>query len=155
MTMPPMFRFLMVVLVGVLATAGCDSTDTSSTHVNSAEVPEVSEPISRFDIRFVIYSSWDGEFGPNCSTNLATIGKKPATINMTCGYPDTHSRVEVNFAGTDGVADLYECKRHVPQADGAGWTTESKTVRYEGTKVIAFQDEGQMIVLDPREEQGD
>lgn len=67
---------------------------------------------------------------------------------MTCGLPGQVSELKWKFVGSESGVDIYEISRRFP-ADAPQSVTTTKTIRFSGKRVIAFEDQHQVIVFDP------
>ncbi len=67
---------------------------------------------------------------------------------MTCGWPTHVSELRWEFIGSDGGADVYEITRRFP-ADAPQSETVTKKVKFEGKRIVVFEDQYQVVVLDP------
>lgn len=92
----------------------------------------------------------------NCSVNICEPSEKTNNVELTqklsCGHPNEVSDIEWNFIEHEDGKDLYSFKRTFP-ANKNESTTSSKIVSFDGSQVVIFQDEYQVIVIDtPNEE---
>lgn len=87
--------------------------------------------------------------GSSCSTtNFQADGALRATGNMTCGFPGRVSALEWSFVERRGAGDVYRFTRRFP-SDTAAVSTADKTVEFRDGRVIVFEDEFQVVVIEP------
>ena len=89
--------------------------------------------------------------GSSCS---ATPGQEPQLVSklqvkrgMTCGWPGKVSDLQWEFIGQKGQADVYRMTRRFP-ADTSDAVTTTNTVSFTGKRVVAFEDNYQVIVME-------
>ncbi len=67
---------------------------------------------------------------------------------MTCGSPGQVSELHWEFLGSENGADVYRISRRFP-ADGRQSETVTKKIKFTGKRTIVFEDQYQVIVIDP------
>lgn len=67
---------------------------------------------------------------------------------LTCGLPGKVSEIKWEFVGYQGPADVYRVSRRFP-ADNPGAVTVTNWTVYYGKRVAVFQDQDQVIVVEP------
>lgn len=67
---------------------------------------------------------------------------------LTCGHPGKVSEIHWEFQGSEGNADIYQFTRRFP-ADAGTSETVTKKIRFEGKRLIIFEDRFQVIVIEP------
>lgn len=70
------------------------------------------------------------------------------THGLTCGLPGKVSEIKWEFVGYQGPADVYRVSRRFP-ADKPGAVTVTNWTVYYGKRVAVFQDQDQVIVVEP------
>lgn len=85
----------------------------------------------------------------SCSTtNFQPDGTLHATGKMTCGKPGHVSEVEWSLLERRDDHDVYRFTRRFP-SDTAAASTATKDVEFSNGRVIVFEDEYQVIVIEP------
>ena len=84
----------------------------------------------------------------------ATVVKIPETANfhstctgMTGGNPGQISDVRWEFMGSSGGSDHYRFTRRFP-TEGSSQTTSVKTISFDGHRVVVFEDQHQVVVME-------
>lgn len=85
----------------------------------------------------------------SCSTtNFQPDGTLHATGKMTCGKAGQVSEVEWSFLERRGDSDVYRFTRRFP-SDTATASTTTRDVEFSNGRVVVFEDEYQVIVIEP------
>jgi len=85
----------------------------------------------------------------SCSgTNFQPDGTLHATGKMTCGFPGRVSEIEWSFIERREAGDVYRFTRRFP-LDTADISTTTKDVEFNDGRVIVFEDEFQVVVIEP------
>lgn len=107
-----------------------------------------SEPSPRFKARIVCFNG-KLDSDSSCSrTNFQLNGALRAKGGMTCGSPGQFSEIEWSFVQRHHDRDVYLFTRRFPSDTPAAHTT-SKTVEFRDHRVVVFEDEAQVIVIEP------
>ena len=75
-------------------------------------------------------------------------GENGDSFAMRCGKRGHVSKLEWTYLGSKDGSDYYRMTRRFP-ADSRDATTEAKTVRFSGQRVVVFRDAYQVVVMDP------
>jgi hypothetical protein len=67
---------------------------------------------------------------------------------MTCGSSGQVSELKWEFLGSEAGADVYQISRRFP-ADAPRSSTTTKTIRFAGKRLVVFEDEYQVVVIEP------
>ena len=91
----------------------------------------------------------------SCSSVMTTVPEPDPgsrwSSGMTCGRPTQVSELRWEFLGSDGGADVYQITRRFP-ADAPQSETITKKIKFEGRRIVVFEDQYQVVVLDPAKE---
>lgn len=91
----------------------------------------------------------------SCSSVMTAVPepdpKSRWSSGMTCGWPTQVSELHWEFLGSDGGADVYQITRRFP-ADAPRSETVTKKIKFEGKRIVVFEDQYQVVVLDPAKE---
>ena len=102
----------------------------------------------RFKARVVCFNG-KLDSGSSCAgTSFQPDGTLHPKGKMTCGYPGKVSELEWSFVERRGTNDVYQFTRRFPSDTPAPGTT-SKTVEFSDRRVIVFDDQAQVIVIEP------
>lgn len=114
--------------------------------VQGAVLPQASP---RFKARITCFNG-KLDSGSSCSgTSFQPDGTLHAKGGpLTCGYPGRVSEIEWAFVERRGANDVYRFTRRFP-SDTATVTTTSKEVEFSDRRVIVFEDEFQVVVIEP------
>ena len=114
-------------------------------HGFAADAPAKSSP--RFKARVVCFNG-KIDSGSSCAGDtFQPDGKVHPTGKMTCGFPGKVSEIEWSFLEQRGSTDVYKFTRRFP-SDTPSAKTTTKTVEFSDRRVIVFEDESQVIVLE-------
>jgi hypothetical protein len=112
----------------------------------AADVPSKTSP--RFKARVVCFN---GKLDSGCSC-ASTCFQPDGTLHtqgsMTCGFPGKVSEIEWSFVERRGPNDVYRFTRRFPSDTAAAGTT-SKTVEFGESRVVVFEDQVQVVVIEP------
>jgi hypothetical protein len=89
----------------------------------------------------------------SCSTsNFQAAGTPPlsTTTKMTCGHAGQVSEIECAFIERKNDKDVYQFTRRFP-SDTPAAATVNKTVEFNNSRVVVFEDNFQTIVIEPPE----
>jgi hypothetical protein len=75
-------------------------------------------------------------------------GSVKINSGLKCGLPGKVSEIKLEFVGYQGPADVYRVSRRFP-ADKPGAVTVTNWTVYYGKRVAVFQDQDQVIVVEP------
>lgn len=67
---------------------------------------------------------------------------------MRCGFPGKVSAISWTLAKTDADGDHYDFVRVFPDGEDSA-ETQKKRIRFNGKRVVVFEDEHQAVVIDP------
>ena len=67
---------------------------------------------------------------------------------LTCGYPGKVSQLSWTYIDSGEKGDYYELTRVFP-ADTEDARTYKKKIHYKGERVVVFEDNSQVIVIEP------
>lgn len=111
----------------------------------AAEAPAKESP--QLKARIVCFNG-KVDSGSSCSTtNFQADGTLHATGNMTCGFPGRVSALQWSFVERRGAGDVYRFTRRFP-VDTAAVSSTEKTVEFRDGRVIVFEDEFQVVVIE-------
>ena len=102
------------------------------------------------EIKYIV-TCYNGSLdsGSLCSgENFQPDGVMYGKGGMTCGYAGKVSEISWQFEKHENGADVYRFVRRFP-ADQPDNSTEQKTVQYADDRVVVFQDESQVVVIQP------
>ena len=112
----------------------------------AADVP--AQAGARFQARVCCFNG-KVDSGSSCSgTNFQPDGALGQKSSMTCGFPGHVSEIEWSFVERHGDKDVYRFTRRFPSDTSAASTT-SKSVEFKDARVVVFQDEYQVVVIEP------
>ncbi|MBA4017921.1 MAG: hypothetical protein C0483_12155 [Pirellula sp.] len=115
-------------------------------HLVAADTPAKESP--RIKARVVCFNG-KVDSGSSCSiTNFQPDGTLHTTGKMTCGFSGRVSEVEWSFVERRGTNDVYRFTRRFP-SDTAAVSTTSKSVEFSDSRVIVFEDQFQVVVIEP------
>jgi len=114
-------------------------------HLGAANAPTKASP--RFKARVVCFNG-KLDSGSSCAgTNFQPDGALHAKGKMTCGFPGRVSEVEWSFVERRGTNDVYRFTRRFSSEAAAARVT-SKTVEFNESRVVVFEDEVQAVVIE-------
>ena len=115
-------------------------------HCVAAAAPAKSTP--RYKTRIACFNG-TLDSGSSCSgTNFQPDSALHATSKMTCGFPGQVSEIEWSFIERRGDKDVYRFTRRFP-SDTVAPSTTSKSVEFDDTRVVVFEDKFQAVVIEP------
>ena len=115
-------------------------------HLIAADAPAKTSP--RFKAHVTCFN---GKFdsGSFCaSTCFQPDGILHTKGKMTCGFPGQVSEVEWSFVERRNDKDVYRFIRRYPSGTATVSMT-SKTVEFSDSRVVVFEDEAQVVVIEP------
>lgn len=102
----------------------------------------------RFKARITCFNGKVDSRSSCSTTNFQPDGALHATGKMTCGKPGQVSKIEWSFLERRDDHDVYRFTRRFP-SDNAAASTTTKDIEYRDGRVIVFEDEYQVIVIEP------
>lgn len=115
-------------------------------HSLAADTPPKASP--RFKARVACFNG-KLDSGSSCSGTISQPdGALHAKGKMTCGFPGQVSEIEWSFVERRGTNDVYRFTRRFP-SDTAVASTTSKTIEFNDSRVMIFEDKFQVIVIEP------
>ena len=128
-----------VLLGAVIAMAGC-----------SQRVSEQTDSNPKYPAALTCFIGEIGS-GTNCSMVITDPREKVTKSRitgekMTCGHPGEVSEIGWKFISHQDNKDVYTFTRVYP-ADGNEREAESKTVAFDGSQLVLFEDDHHVVVL--------
>jgi hypothetical protein len=112
----------------------------------AADAPAKTAP--RFKARVICFNG-KLDSGSSCSgVNFQPDGPLHATGKMSCGFPGQVSEIEWSFIERRGPKDVYRFTRRFP-SDTPTPSTTNKTVEFNNSRVVVFEDQFQAVVIEP------
>lgn len=103
---------------------------------------------SRFNARIVCFNGMVDSRSSCSTSNFQPNGTLHRTGKMTCGKQGHVSEIEWSFLERRGDNDVYRFTRRFP-SDTAAVSTTTQDVEFSDGRVVVFEDEFQVIVIEP------
>lgn len=113
-------------------------------HGIAADTPANSLPRYPFQV-----TCFNGKLDKSSSCTVSCPQPESAEKGgLSCGVPNQVSKLEWSFIERRGDKDVYQISRRFP-SDSPTASTISKNIEFHNSRIIVFEDEFQVIVMDP------